>query len=64
MFPSIYNIREIEAIYSILNARKAEKPSTECIVEELLYKYIFIQKKNSRFGKDYLLQIKETSMGT
>ena len=60
MFPSIHNVKGMDAVRLALNTRDSNKPSTECVLEGL---EICLYNNNSIFDKNHLLQTNGTATG-
>ena len=61
MFPSIDNVKGMEAVRLALNKRDSNKPSTECVLEGL---QICLYISNSVCDKNHLLRKKGIVTGT
>ena len=60
IFPSIDNVKGVDAVRSVLNTRDSNKPSIECVLEGL---QICLYNNNSIFDKNHLLQRNGTATG-
>lgn len=60
IFPSINNVKRVDAVRLVLSTRDSNKPSIECVLEEL---QSFWYNNNSIFGKNHLLQRNGTTTG-
>ena len=60
MFPSIDNIKGMEAVKMALDSRLSKVPTTDCIMEGL---EICLFNNNSKFADDNLLQTNGTATG-
>ena len=60
MFPSIHNVKGMDAVRLALNTRDSNKPSTECVLEGL---EICLYNNDSIFDRNHLLQTNGTATG-
>ena len=60
MFPNIDNMKRIQAVKILIDSRKVEEPSTECIIK---WMEICLYINNSKFDQDHLLQTNGTETG-
>ena len=60
MFPSIDNVKGLDAVRLVPNKRDSNKPSTECVLEGL---QICLYNNNLTFDKNHLLQTNGTLTG-
>ena len=60
MFPSIHNVKGMDAVRLTLNTRDSNKPSTECVLEGL---EICLYNNDSIFDRNHLLQTNGTATG-
>ena len=60
IFPSINNVKRVDAVRLVLSTRDSNKPSIECVLEGL---QSFWYNSNSIFDKNHLLQRNGTATG-